>query len=219
MYAYFARHGESEANILKIFANETGAYGLTEKGRGQAEALAELLVPEGITRAYASPLMRAQQTAEIVCAKLGLPFETSLSLREFGVGNHEGSCDKSAWDEYGQVEKSWLIDGDTQARIGGGECYDDVEARFMPLLNKVVAEFANSEERILFIGHGGTFACMLPLLLTNIDKKFAQTHPLRPASLIVAQYCENHFTCLRWTDTVFEPSCAVDASASTPLGA
>ena len=36
MRLYFARHGESEANILKEFSNRPGKHGLTDKGKRQA---------------------------------------------------------------------------------------------------------------------------------------------------------------------------------------
>ncbi|HWD38965.1 MAG TPA: histidine phosphatase family protein [Fimbriimonas sp.] len=206
MRVYFARHGESEANVLKIFANTPESpYGLTDKGRDQAAALAESLAGEGIVHAFASPLKRAQQTAQIVCGRLGIPFATRDALREFGVGNHEGSCDLAAWAEYKEVEEAWLTGGNRQARIGGGECYDDISDRFLPFMVALAECYGDSDDRILLIGHGGTFACMLPQLLTNIEMSFAQGHPLRPASFIKADYEGGKYVCLQWTDTVLEP--------------
>jgi broad specificity phosphatase PhoE len=207
VHLYFARHGESEANVLKIFSNETGSYGLTEKGRTQAAALAELLAPEGLTRAFTSPLLRAVQTAEIVCSRLNIPFEARNALREFGVGDHEGSCQLHAWEEYNQVEKAWLIDGNTKARIGGGECLDDISLRFMPFIDEVIHSFGETDERILLIGHGGTFACMLPNLFSNIDRGFALEHHISNAGFILGEYCKPQFICQRWVDVLFEASC------------
>ena len=43
MRIYFARHGESEANILQEFSNRGRKHGLTEKGKRQAERLADNL--------------------------------------------------------------------------------------------------------------------------------------------------------------------------------
>lgn len=39
MRIYFARHGESEANVQEIFWNRPAGYGLTDTGRAQARAL------------------------------------------------------------------------------------------------------------------------------------------------------------------------------------
>lgn len=199
MFVYFARHGESEANVLKIFANTPGKYGLTDKGRTQAAQLAENLIGEGITRAYASPLLRAQQTCDIVCSRLGIgAFGTMDALREFSVGNHEGSCDPAAWQEYAEVESAWL-GGDHSANIGGGECLNDISARFMPAMYSLVEEFGHTDERILLVGHGGTYACMLPQLLINVDMAFAQEHRFAPASFVKAEYADGRFVCLSWT--------------------
>jgi broad specificity phosphatase PhoE len=205
MRIYFARHGESEANVLKVFANTPGRYGLTELGRVQAQALAERLAEVGITRVYASPLMRAQQTADIVCQRLGMPFETRDELIEFNVGDHEGSCDEAAWDEYREVEQAWLIEGDTKARIGGGECFEDIESRFLPFVRELMARFGDTAERPLLIGHGGTFACMLPLILANVERAFSLSHRISPAGLIVAEQCAGKLYCLQWADAEFRP--------------
>jgi broad specificity phosphatase PhoE len=201
---YFARHGESEANVLKVFANSPGRYGLTDHGRQQVAALAERLAGEQITRVYASPLLRAQETARIVCDRLGLEFETLDELREFSVGDHEGSNDPAAWDEYREVERAWLIDGDFKARIGGGECFDDIADRFLPFVAHLIERFIETEERAVLIGHGGTFACMLPLILENVDRAFALSHPIWPASYIASEVRDGRLFCVRWVDSEFD---------------
>ena len=43
MKIYFVRHGESEANILKIFSNLGLKHGLTETGKIQAKELCSKL--------------------------------------------------------------------------------------------------------------------------------------------------------------------------------
>jgi probable phosphoglycerate mutase len=198
MRLYFARHGESEANVLKIFANTPGKYGLTDKGRQQARALAERLKPELITRAYASPLLRAQQTAQIVCEVLGISFENNYALCEFSVGDHEGSCCAEAWEEYHEVEEAWLLEGKTEARIGGGECFDDIRDRFVPFVNDLVAKYGQTEERILCVGHGGIFSCMLPLLFDNLDRHYALDHHIMNAMPIEAEVRNGRLHCLSW---------------------
>jgi broad specificity phosphatase PhoE len=49
---------------------------LRADGRRQAQAVAELLAGEGITRIVSSPLLRAHQTAEPLAERLRLPIET-----------------------------------------------------------------------------------------------------------------------------------------------
>ena len=68
----FVRHGESEANVQKVYWNAPQGYGLTDKGVQQAAALAELLAERPYSNLYSSPVLRAVQTAQIVGRRLGL---------------------------------------------------------------------------------------------------------------------------------------------------
>jgi len=198
---YFARHGESEANVEKRMANEVGTYHLTALGRDQATRLAEYAASEHIDHLYASPILRAQETAQIVAARTGLTFITRPELREFSVGCYEGSSAHEAWAEYWEVENEWMDKGNHQAKVGGGECYDDIEARFLPLIHELTQQFGQTEARIMLVGHGGTFCSMLPLLLTNVSPEFARFHRMSPASAVKAEYLGNgKFTCLLWGD-------------------
>ena len=82
MRLYFARHGESEANTTGVFSNRPPGHALTAAGREQAQGLADRLRAEGIAQIYSSPLLRAQQTAEILAATVGAPVEVPDALRE-----------------------------------------------------------------------------------------------------------------------------------------
>lgn len=72
---YFLRHAEAENS------SPTGDFGraLTERGRGQATVAGRWAAARGLrpARLLASPLVRAQQTAELAGAVLGVPPETA----------------------------------------------------------------------------------------------------------------------------------------------
>lgn len=70
---YFARHGESDANLQRVFANRGDGPPLTSCGRQQASTLAGQLAGDGIQHVYASSLLRARQTAEILASRLAVP--------------------------------------------------------------------------------------------------------------------------------------------------
>lgn len=74
---YFVRHGESEANVLKVISNRGSRHGLTEKGRRQSAELASNLEGSRATRIYSSPLLRALQTAETVSSALGVDYDVT----------------------------------------------------------------------------------------------------------------------------------------------
>lgn len=72
MLLYIIRHGDPIYN----------PDSLTELGHRQAEALVPRLAPLGFDKIYASPMIRAQQTAEPTCKALGITAEIKDFLSE-----------------------------------------------------------------------------------------------------------------------------------------
>lgn len=62
---YLLRHGEVH-NPTHILYGRMPGFSLSEAGRGQASAAAEELKPVDLAAIYASPMQRAQETAQIV---------------------------------------------------------------------------------------------------------------------------------------------------------
>jgi len=91
MKIYIIRHGQATGDIEDRYG---GAYDdeLTDTGKTQAQELASKLSDSGIQILYCSPLIRAQQTAEILKAKLDCEIKTIEStkpLLEFYVDDQE----------------------------------------------------------------------------------------------------------------------------------
>jgi broad specificity phosphatase PhoE len=72
----FLRHGESVGNAEERFQGQSD-YPLTDKGRQQAHALAERWLKDGVQfdLAVTSPLIRTQETAQIIANALKIPLE------------------------------------------------------------------------------------------------------------------------------------------------
>ena len=91
---YFVmRHGEAEHNTLRILNSDPSKpYHLTEKGR--KDVIASLAsFKEKIDLIYCSPLIRAQETAQLAADALGIPHAAIITderLREAGMGELEG---------------------------------------------------------------------------------------------------------------------------------
>ncbi|MBR6531887.1 MAG: histidine phosphatase family protein [Clostridia bacterium] len=75
MILYIIRHGEPHYET-------TGE--LTEKGWQQAEAVGKRMAKLGVNKIFASPILRAQQTAEPACRMLGLEKVTEEWSHEIG---------------------------------------------------------------------------------------------------------------------------------------
>jgi broad specificity phosphatase PhoE len=205
MRLYFTRHGESEANVQQVFWNQPTRYGLTAKGREQALALADNLANIAFAALYCSPVLRAVQTAEIVGQRLHLTPDVTDGLREWDVGALEGQRYSEETEAlYWQVTTQWMKHGNFDARIEGadkdhpGENYHDIQARFMPLIDKLKDGYRDTKANVLLVSHGGTLRCMLPLLLSNVDYAFSMSRPVGYTTTVVSELRDGEWVCLRW---------------------
>src|SRR6185503_17136046 len=87
----FLRHGESIGNAQSRWQGQSD-YALTDRGRAQAQALAERWKSEKVKfdLVIASPLSRARETAEIVATAVGAKIEFDPMLLERHIGEMEG---------------------------------------------------------------------------------------------------------------------------------
>lgn len=198
MRLYFVRHGQSEANVLQVISNRDLPHPLTEVGREQAAQLAQSLAGIGLARIYASPILRARQTAEIVSAALGQPFEIADALREPDCGEMEGRADEVAWAEHRRVTEAWLEARDADAHIEGGESLNAVRARFAPWLDRLAAEYAHTAESILIITHGLLLYTMLSNILINADTVFAEWRPIPNTGTIIVEWTPAGWVGVEW---------------------
>lgn len=94
------RHGESEADILDVCEGRAD-FPLTARGHRQAEAMAQWVTehhrPDALV---ASPLTRAQQTAEHIARATGLAPATDDDLMEFNNGLIAGLSREEAAEKY-----------------------------------------------------------------------------------------------------------------------
>jgi broad specificity phosphatase PhoE len=199
MKIIFVRHGESEANLLNEFSNRGLKHGLTERGKAQAGILAEQLARHSVARVFSSPLLRALETAEILSAALRVPYETVDALREYDCGVLEGRSDPASWAEYHSVLEAWTLRRRWERRIEGGESFTEIRDRFVPFIQHLVDTYANPPQRVILVGHGGLYRCMLPLVLENIDFGFAMQHPLGNTGQVEAELRDGELACLKWS--------------------
>lgn len=133
---YFARHGQTIANLENRFQGWTRDTPLTPLGIEQARAIGRILSSEltvpGAVRFVSSPLPRARKTMEIALEAVALPTNAYL------VDDRLAEINLGAWDGLTHAEAR-ALDPDAYARRegdkwavrvpGGGENYADVAAR------------------------------------------------------------------------------------------
>lgn len=204
MRLYFVRHGESDANVLRVFANRPGVHRLTEQGRRQAEALAESLTGTPFAAIYCSPILRAVQTAEIIAQRLALPYQIDDALREYDVGALEGQSDAASWAQYQAGFAAWMAGENWDCGIAGGESYEAIRARFLPFIRRLEAVYQDTDHNLLLIGHGGILSCMLPLLLANIDHAFCRTSRIPNTGYIMAELRGDRWIGMTWCEKALD---------------
>lgn len=198
MELIFARHGESEANLQRIISNRALPHALTERGRQQAATLARQLAGRPITALYTSPIPRAQETAAILGAALGVAPVVADALREWDCGEWEGRGDDAAWQAHAQAVAAWAA-GDADYCLAGGESLNVMRARFVPFVESLVARPTRGS--VVLLAHGSLLQHMLPGLLANVDQAWADQHGLQPATYVSAQLVGGRLLCVEWAGT------------------
>jgi len=198
MRIYFARHGESQANLLHEISNRGLQHGLTQQGRQQALTLAQHLQGWPITRIYSSPLLRAIETSVILAGQLHLDYEVTTALREYDCGILEGRSDQEAWQAWQELFDAWVLRRRWDERIPGGESFYDLRARFEPFMAGLLERHAQTDADVLCVSHGGLYWMMLPLVLKNVNTELISRYGFEYTSCIVAELRPQGLFCVEW---------------------
>ncbi len=151
------RHGETEWNRSGRWQGQADAP-LNERGREQARALADELAGEQVAAVYASDLSRAQETAELIAARLGRPVEVDPRLREVHVGGWSGLTTAEIEARFPDDVVRWY-EGDPSHNFDGGETYAAMGKRVVAALEEIAARHPG--EQILVVLHGGPIRALL----------------------------------------------------------
>jgi broad specificity phosphatase PhoE len=189
------RHGESEANLGRRLTSAAPGEPLTERGRGQAAAVGQRLRARKIAHVYASPLLRAQQTGQILADVFGVGLGTLEGIREVGMGRHEGS---EADEDWGQLDATFLrwFDGDLPAAIVGGETGDAVIGRMRQALHEVAD--MHRGETVVVVSHGGAMRLALPHCASDVVDDHARQHPIPNCGVAELSVDGDAWTLLQW---------------------
>jgi len=159
---YFARHGQTEANVEKRFSGYKDTP-LTPLGRAQAGAVGEILSRElGMAEGFdfvCSPLARAQTTLRIAREVMGLKpddFVTDNRLMEINLGTWDQLTDEEARAQSPSLfeqrgNDKWHV------RVPGGENYAEVAARVTDWVRELKTD-------TVAVSHGATTRILRGLL-------------------------------------------------------
>ncbi|WP_426514485.1 histidine phosphatase family protein [Dactylosporangium sp. McL0621] len=206
------RHGEVY-NPDKILYGRLPGFRLSELGVQMAKAASESLAGRDITHLVASPLERAQQTAEPFAAQLGLPVtidERLIESANFFEGKQVGVGDGSLKDP-----RNWWVLRDPMTP-SWGEPYNVIAARMFQAL--LAAREAAEGHEAVCVSH------QLPIwtLRRHVEKK-RLWHDPRRRECALASLTSFHFEDTKIVGIAYsEPAAhliALSASARNAKGA
>lgn len=148
---YFVRHGQSEGNRAPVF--QPSSSPLTEEGRKQAQLIAQRVAKLDFETLVASPMLRAQQTAELITEATGkAPEYSDLFVERIRPKEVEGkSYDDEAADKLWQA---WVHSLFTPGlRLKEGENFDDILLR----VDQALDFLKNRPEKALVVVTHGFF--------------------------------------------------------------
>jgi broad specificity phosphatase PhoE len=148
----YTRHGITEPNQKHLYCGSWDVP-LSDKGRRQAEKLREQLhdYKGRLTGICTSPLMRAQETVEIINQEMRLPVTIVNDLREFDFGKLEGTAEPFNKQEHHPI----LL----KTSAPGGESYAEFKSRVANAF-----EYLFTLDLPLVVSHGGVWLAMTDLI-------------------------------------------------------
>ena len=180
-----ARHGESDWNAEKRWQGHADRR-LTERGRGQARALAERLADIDLDAVYSSDLRRARETADAVAGAKGLEVHALPELREVDVGSWSGLTRLEAKERFPDDYGRWLDGGHGWP---DGETYEEMMERIFGAVRRIVAE--HPDERVLIVAHGGPIRAIHAHALGMDVHAYRRMRPVEPNARLSAVCAED----------------------------
>jgi probable phosphoglycerate mutase len=178
---YLVRHGETEQSSEGIFSGDLDPP-LTDRGRQEAERVAEVMQGLGLSAIYCSPKLRARTTTEPIARACNLQPILDEGLREIAYGRWEGRKEK----EIAQIDReafdAWTADP-ALASPPGGESAFAIAARALPVVLRARAD--NATGRVLLVSHKATIRVIVCALLGMPLGRF-RTHIACPTASITA---------------------------------
>ena len=150
MRILLARHGETPWNAEGRYQGQEDIP-LSPVGIGQARALGERLREVPITRAVASPLTRARQTAEFALGERDLPLTLDPGLMEIAHGTWEGLLASEIRERDGERLQAWR-DAPHEVLMPEGESLQHVFERAWPAFVRAT-EGLGSDDTLLVVAH------------------------------------------------------------------
>jgi broad specificity phosphatase PhoE len=205
----FVRHAESMANTIGSLDCAVPGPPLSPLGFEQAKQLPDELVADidgtGVHAVWASTMLRAQQTAEPVAERWGMPLRVHPALHEGHVGDLHGRVDEEAHQALEDLLVRWLLDGDLAHCRLSGETGDSLVDRMRRVLGDVLAPGPDSGTVrpgvAVVVSHGAMLRVALPQLCQGLSPAFTLAHHLPNTGRVIVDVLDRNgpaLSCRSW---------------------
>lgn len=144
------RHGATPTTGQILPGRAPGLH-LAERGRQQADEVAQRLAGLPVTAIYSSPMERAQETAAPTAAAFSLPVVVEDGLNECDFGEWTGRriADLAQLPEWQVVQKT-----PSQFSFPGGESFAEMQSRVVAALGGIAEQHVG--EVVVCVSHADT---------------------------------------------------------------
>jgi glucosyl-3-phosphoglycerate phosphatase len=161
------RHGQTDYNATNRMQGQLDTD-LSDLGRNQAVAAAEVLAKRQPLLIVSSDLRRALDTALALGERSGLPVEVDTRLRETHLGDWQDLTHLEVDAQWPGARLAWRNDATWAPH--GGESRVDVAQRGLPLVKDLVVDQIEwgtdePERPVVLVAHGGLIAALTAALL------------------------------------------------------
>lgn len=187
-----ARHGNTfEAGTESYFVGQTIDLPLTQQGQAQARALGLYCstLSTSLSKIYCGPLIRHQQTAQIIQHYIRCPLETMAALNELPLGSWEGLTEQQIKAQWPEQFQAWNEEGKWPE-----DCFAGTVTNHWTKLEQLLAHMTlhhRPEAHILWITSQGTIRLLLKFAHSLWEKlvrhKQLSSYKVRPGHMCQAR--------------------------------
>lgn len=192
------RHGETPTTGTVLPGRAPGLH-LSERGRAQADAVAERLSGLAVDAVYSSPLERARETAEPTAVRTGQQVREEAGLLECDFGDWTGAALAGL---AGLPEWQTVQHHPSAFRFPNGEDFAGMQARMVGTLDALRA--AHPGRVIVCFSHADPIkAAVAHALGTHLD--LFQRLVISPASVSAISYADGKAPAVLTVNSTSEP--------------
>ncbi|RDU23027.1 histidine phosphatase family protein [Anaerosacchariphilus polymeriproducens] len=176
MRLYLVRHGETDWNKKGLIQGSSDIP-LNEYGRELARITAKALRDIKFDKVYASPYIRAYETAQILCEHHKIPIIKDSRIKEFNFGNYEGKSIEILRTDKRYTE-FWKCFSNPEEYVAkdGAETYDAFLIRIKSFIDEIIIPNQNDSDNILVAAHGAVIRGFLYYIKKESLKNLWNTH-------------------------------------------